>query len=112
MQSSDIKVHADTYGFLEQPRDHSDLNAGSLTGNLPQVDSSVARGTRQTTSRTDNGPVRTRARNLRMLGPVRTRARNLTTLIPIVLHQRRHTLVMTLRNWCSANGSECSFTKP
>ena len=45
-------------------------------------------------------------------GPVRTRARNLTMLIPIVLHQRRHTLVMTLRNWCSANGSECSFSKP
>ena len=45
-------------------------------------------------------------------GPARTRAKNLKKLIPIVLHHLRHTLLMTLRNWCSAGTDQnCNIVR-
>ena len=49
-----LSVHADTYGFVEQPNDHSNLDEDALTGNLPEVAFFVVRGTRQSASKTDN----------------------------------------------------------
>ena len=48
-----LSVHADAYG-LGHTRDHSESDADSLTGDLPEEDSSVARGTKQSASKTDN----------------------------------------------------------
>lgn len=48
-----LSVHADAYGPLGH-RDHSESDVDSLTGNLPEENSSVARGTKQSASKTDN----------------------------------------------------------
>eukprot|EP00112_Aurelia_sp_Birch-Aquarium-sp1_P000278 Seg1022.1 transcript_id=Seg1022.1/GoldUCD/mRNA.D3Y31 product="hypothetical protein" protein_id=Seg1022.1/GoldUCD/D3Y31 len=44
-----LSVHADAYGPLGH-RDHSESDVDSLTGNLPEENSSVARGTKQSAS--------------------------------------------------------------